>query len=474
MRAFRFIRRSTWLVTAVIASACVSDRPTGLVDDESLTEAERVARAVAVAMADPEVRGDIRDVMRGSLYVGHQIELREFLRSDAGQRALLRASAVQGGLPGNFLREVDQLPELVMFVPSRDHRLQWTATPNLVVGVTLENDNPPTHVFTTNGEKLGYNDRRAGDAMFLIEPIEQRDLRIRPQIASVGRTIQDPGDGELGGVYARYDHRGRLVEEFQLADLYSGKYRSPMADSMLFTGPADTTHSDYFWTDAYDGAGTMEIEQRAKFYNTFGQVIAEDKLRKTGVSHEFAYYWHEKVIHRRIMDSTSEKINLRIVETDAFSDDDMGNRDLFWGDRGQTRSYQGSGDNTNVALGWTRKAYVAPPPAPPYVSGSSYIAPYEPYTWNSNGVSGGSSPYSYEWYLDGNLVDTGTNLTTSISEPSSWHTLQFYAYDQNGLMALSAVFEVNVSAGCPPPEITCFGGAVKTSDPKRTARPRRP
>ena len=71
-------------------------------------------------------------------------------------------------------------------------------------------------------------------------------------------------------------------------------------------------------------------------------------------------------------------------------------------------------------------------------------------TWTS-GVSGGQTPYAYQWYINGSPAGTGTSLNHTASGSAFWVKLQ--VTDYYSLVAKDSLY-VTVSS-CTPPVIIC-------------------
>jgi hypothetical protein len=428
-------RQVAFTLAVVVLQGCDADE---LVtpDTQRARSAATVARGIAQAMNDPNIRVLVRDAMRRSLLVDHKVPLKEFLATPEGRIVQARAAATLRMAPERFEAIVESLPEMDFLVPRREDRLAWRTTSALAVATTLDNDAPPTMIYLVNGAARPYAPG-APEALFLIEPREGQTRRIRPQPDRSGEAIQDASDGEGGGVFTLYDATGRILRRIELADLVDAANATTESDVAYGYGSSDTTYVDYFWTDANDGAGTMEIEFRAKYYDESNTHVASATLRKEGLDSLVEYFWHEKLIHARIVDNTIARIRLNIVETDAFFDDDMGTRDFTWGDNGQTRSLTGSGDNSNIKLGWTAVAGASSNSWATIV-GPTSVKPMTCHWSVSTNVSG-----NVQWLNGETVLGTGADLYYA---PSASFTLQVLTWNSStGAGAEDEIF-VSVSS----------------------------
>jgi hypothetical protein len=91
-----------------------------------------------------------------------------------------------------------------------------------------------------------------------------------------------------------------------------------------------------------------------------------------------------------------------------------------------------------------------PPPGAPNIAGPSSIDPEVEAQWQGS-ASGGTSPFSYQWSVDGQILQDGTNPNFSYTShtPNSGFDLQLQVTDQAGVAEVASL-HVNVSSGCAP------------------------
>jgi hypothetical protein len=470
------IRWSATAITLCTATlACGSETITGA-PFRRAAAADTVAMAIAVAMADPEIRSGVRDALRASPYTAHRIRLREFLETPVGRRVSELATARSGPSSPTLTRLLAELPEMALVVPRTADRRSWTVGTDFVVAATTDNNRRPSVAFGVGGEPRDFRRYGAG-ALFLIEPAEGWYVRYRPQSPRPGLVIQDPDDGQTGGMLLRYDARGRLIDSAQFADILA-RPAVTGPDVQFDVSAEDTTYLDHFETNKDDGAGNNELKMQVDYYNNLGQLLAHNIATHGDVEQNQEYNWHIPIINARLRNQTTHRIHIDFYEEDLLWDDYWGMRDFHWNDRDEVRTVENGDDGAvlQVELDWESLPYVAPPPVVPGVSGPSYIAPNTQYSWSPVNVSGGTSPYTYEWYLDDEYMSTGSTFYASISEPSSVHYIRYHVYDQNGLMAYSVAHSVTTDNGsCPPEDPECeetFRVPSKAS--ARPLGPRRP
>lgn len=355
-------RLAVLLSTAIAASACtdaaVTDPPAGRAAAVTVSGSnptlERTARAFALAMADPQVRADLRDAMRASPLTEHKLVLQEYLSTVAGARLIQAAAIAVGIAPGEIHRLVAQLPEMDLYLPYRNHRLTWRASGDVVFTAVTDVDSPRFEGYRTDGSAVLYRtaDGTPEEVLVMIHPAEVKGRRVGAQPATPGEVVQDSDDGEWSGRITWVDHRTGKSRTIELADLVGAQ--GGMTASLSMTEecdpdtaivpcdedhpgtspkPADTTRLDYFKIFFNDGAGSSEIEYRAEYYNVNAQQVTTATLRIEGVEEDRGYFPRLPLIHDRIREGSNEWIYVKLFETDAFSDDEKGDAYIFADDR---------------------------------------------------------------------------------------------------------------------------------------------
>jgi hypothetical protein len=106
------------------------------------TEGE-VARLVALALADPELRRRVRNDMRDAPMREHKLELSKYLYGTTG--TMLRSKMVErGGISANaVLANVNALPPLEFYMPVAAHRKAWKGEADLIVSAQIEDTDAP-------------------------------------------------------------------------------------------------------------------------------------------------------------------------------------------------------------------------------------------------------------------------------------------------------------------------------------------
>ena len=189
--------------------------------EAELTPPEFVARAIAMAMADQNVRIAVREHMRSSPMSEHKLRLQEYLTGPLGE-TLLGAIERSGLSRATFLSRLHSLPEIQFYVPARQQRLTWTGTADVVVSPNL-GDGAPGFGYGTSGATVQLHLDKGelpGSALFLLQRAEPMHKRVRSQGATVGNVIQDPTDRDFGGAQIYRDPSGKVVRTVEFADIH--------------------------------------------------------------------------------------------------------------------------------------------------------------------------------------------------------------------------------------------------------------
>jgi hypothetical protein len=344
-----------------------------------------LARGIAAAMADPEIREDVRDAMRASLITQHRLVLHEYLASPEADDLVAGVAQALGSDPAAVRTLAAQLPDADFFVPARQDRRTWKATPNLVVTGLLQR---PEHGFSTGFRpggtrtRVAFNRANPGVAVFQISPTEFRGRRIDPQANVPGDVIEEANDGVISGRYIWTPVDGTPVT-IELADLDNSRaVRRPKLNESCgpealvacdggesggsggrggggSTAPADTTFLDHYYLHYPDGCGDPDPTFRATHYNAAGVATGTGELQYEEVPRFTPFYPDAALLFRRITEGTSERIFFKIIDRDGWfcgGNDEKGSRNFYASDRGQIRTIYKNGTATaNIALDWTPK-----------------------------------------------------------------------------------------------------------------------
>lgn len=112
---------------------------------------EHIARIIALALADPAVRDDVRSALSSSIVREHKLHFASFLQGSGG-RALASAYARGGGTEADFQAAVKNVRDLEFYMPLEGHRRLWDGDSRILVAIGLSEDQDPV-AFNTDGER---------------------------------------------------------------------------------------------------------------------------------------------------------------------------------------------------------------------------------------------------------------------------------------------------------------------------------
>lgn len=151
MRRFLVVLTCSSLITASSTAGCRNDAPTeappatgtslkvASLPTDSLALMRSVARGLAVALADTDIRAGLHAAFLRSTVRERKLHLQRFLKARGEElgRAVGRKSSF-GEL--GWIRAVSQLPELEIYMPIPAQRAAWRGTSDILVAGFLETD----------------------------------------------------------------------------------------------------------------------------------------------------------------------------------------------------------------------------------------------------------------------------------------------------------------------------------------------
>jgi hypothetical protein len=336
-------------VTAGLLVACteeivspggsVSERPQSsslaIQTKSSADAAQRLARALAAAMATPQIRATVLRSMRASQVTEHKLVWQEFVRTAPG-RALVAAAARSAGATPAELEAISlRLPALDFYVPAREHRRTWKGGADLLVAATLT-EQAPTVAYSSNGTSvpLDLRNRAPRQALFVLQPAERKSVRIRIQARRDGPTIQDADDGDASGTLVLLEPGKDPVvlplrdgirpmeecnpEQGSCGGGGTGGGWTPVPDVTRI--PSITTFDVCDNNNCWEG---NEFEFRSKYYLANGSLAASAVYRREGVHpHTTVSTNNAVLINKRIRENTAETIRVTLIETDGWPNPD--------------------------------------------------------------------------------------------------------------------------------------------------------
>ena len=203
-------------VVLVLTASC-SDPTTRPIANPPTPDVSEVgtlaARALAGALAEPEIRQQILGDMRDSPFSEHKLVLQDYFATPGGARVL--AAIERAGIDADKLRSSLQDAHRIQFyLPSTAQRSAWRGTPDVMVAPNLTRE-PPTVGFTPTGEAVtiavGKGTMPSGvGALFVLQGAEPMFHRWAGPTAAT-ETIQLPDESQVGSGKVVRDTAGTVI-----------------------------------------------------------------------------------------------------------------------------------------------------------------------------------------------------------------------------------------------------------------------
>jgi len=196
------------------------------------------ARAIALAMAEPQIRQQILGDMRDSPFSEHKLVLQDYFGTPGGARVL---DAIQrAGIDSDKLRSALQDARRIQFyVPSTNQRSAWRGTADVMVAPHLTRE-LPTIGFPPTGEAVSIDLAKGTmpggvSALFVLQWAEPMFHRWSgPTMAT--EAIQEPDEPQIGSGSVVRDATGQVISTTDDTPLGSSR----PAASAAFNEPAGT------------------------------------------------------------------------------------------------------------------------------------------------------------------------------------------------------------------------------------------
>lgn len=261
MKHTRFLSFWTMAVTAASIVACSPDRPAdplrptgGLVPtslpgpvlvsrvgrgpvllDESLS-GEYIARAIAVSLADPAVREEVRSALASSAVREHKLHLGSFLQGRGG-RVLAGAYARGAATETEFQAAFAKVRGLEFYMPVEAHRGQWQGGPDILVAIGLREESDPI-AFNTKGERVVLRSSSPPSIPVLaLVPIET-NFGSQVSLNLAGRSESACSIGNGGSLQDAYDRCGVNPQVYGPSSRTAFAGTSPRKSSAALEAPA--------------------------------------------------------------------------------------------------------------------------------------------------------------------------------------------------------------------------------------------
>lgn len=286
------------------------------------------ARAIAIALVEPEIRQQILGDMRDSPFSEHKLVLQDYFRTPGGERVL---DAIQrAGIDAGKLRSALQGAARIQFyVPNTAQRSSWQGTADVLVAASLIQD-PPTLGFAPTGQpvpiELGKGKMPSGiGALFVLQWAEPMFRRWAGPTAAK-ETIQMPNESQMGSGHVVKDESGRIISTTD--DMDTGLF-GVTASAITASATAGEPAGTYLTTLSND-AGVCDHFLCDDLEFEFISTATDDpnvytSAELTGISTDAGSVWHGLwQVH------TSRAINGVKIETQVWEVDGDSPNDPFY------------------------------------------------------------------------------------------------------------------------------------------------
>ncbi|HEV8357673.1 MAG TPA: hypothetical protein VGQ17_13050 [Gemmatimonadales bacterium] len=160
---------------------------------------QRLARRLALALGDAEFRAATFRALQSSRVREGKVHLQRFLAQDQGA-ARRRFAQLAGEPDGAVASDLEQAPQIEIYLPVPDHRRAWQGDARVLVA-TAERDHDVPVAFEPGGRRVLLDpDRPPATPVIALGRAETGF----PEVAGPGQVEvydEDPNGGQTGGVY---------------------------------------------------------------------------------------------------------------------------------------------------------------------------------------------------------------------------------------------------------------------------------
>ena len=160
------MRVTQWMLcTAVLLTAACSEQrsPTAIADESEVrvlgqdlearrAHMERLARRVALAMADPAFRAYVRTAIDRSPYTERKLPFSRFTEAE-GARAAAAMARADSSTPAAVAADLDSAGKLEFYLPVPAHRAAWRGDADILVATEVVDHEAPV-AYTARGERV--------------------------------------------------------------------------------------------------------------------------------------------------------------------------------------------------------------------------------------------------------------------------------------------------------------------------------
>jgi len=164
--------------------------------DAERAELGRLARSVAMALSDPEIRQRLKNDLRAAPFAEHKLELSKYLQSDNAGTLLDGMAAPGGKSRSEVLDGMRQLRSVEFYMPVTKHRETWTGDGEVLVAAQLK-EHDPIMAFNSQGETVPMDEATVPSQPTLV--IVSSETRFdSPMSALMSKNINDKNGTAIG------------------------------------------------------------------------------------------------------------------------------------------------------------------------------------------------------------------------------------------------------------------------------------
>jgi hypothetical protein len=218
-------------VLALAAALAACDRPVPTANEETAplpsvvspsarsaierAAMDRLARRLALALADPAFRAALKAELERSPFVEHKLQLQSFLRA-SNRRALKEVAKLSGTAESAVEADANQAIPLEIYFPVPAHRATWSGGPGLLVASAREDHEAPVAYDVSGRRQVLSPDAPPATPVLAVVPVET-DFSPAGQAAPMECTTCGGGGGggtptPPAGLYMKYSH---FVQDFE-------------------------------------------------------------------------------------------------------------------------------------------------------------------------------------------------------------------------------------------------------------------
>jgi hypothetical protein len=214
------------LTLAAMFAACNRPAPTAGNEETTVAPAmastqerdamDRLARRLALALADPAFRAYVKRQLDRSPFVEHKLQLQRFLHS-SGRQALHAVARLNASTEAAVEAEANRAPPLEFYFPVPAHRAAWSGGPNILVASAREDHDAPVAYDVSGRRQVLSPDVPPATPVLAIVPVETNFGPDAPTVNQVNPPPPPPPPPAPPpqpppGLYMTYSH---FVQDFE-------------------------------------------------------------------------------------------------------------------------------------------------------------------------------------------------------------------------------------------------------------------